>query len=311
MKRVVVILIVLLAVCVGVLYVGVSSVQSFSYSTKVGCTATGAIRILGYPFQKLKAWPGEKTNDSTFRFNEMSFTTGNGLLNEFPLTFSVNNFKTKGSLVVEEINADTARFFITAITTLSYNPIKRIEEYLNLQELKKNIDALLSALKKRFIDETIIYGISIEKTNVKDSTMIAVKKTMNHYPSVEEIYQAVDDIKEYIHKNGGKETSAPMLNIFKESETAYFTMIAVPTMGNVRPSEFFLLKQMLPGGFILSAQVTGGMKNITAGEEAIKQYVIDHRKTSPAIPFQLLVTDRRKETDTTKWVTRLYYPILY
>ena len=57
MKRVVVILVALLAVCIAILYVGVSSVQSFSYSTKVGCTATGAVRILGDEFQKSKAWP--------------------------------------------------------------------------------------------------------------------------------------------------------------------------------------------------------------------------------------------------------------
>jgi hypothetical protein len=29
-----------------------------------------------------------------------------------------------------------------------------------------------------------------------------------------------------------------------------------------------------------------------------------------AMPFQLLVTDRSKEKDSTNWITQLYYPVM-
>jgi hypothetical protein len=38
--------------------------------------------------------------------------------------------------------------------------------------------------------------------------------------------------------------------------------------------------------------------------------VQDHQRVAPAIPFQSLVTDRTKQPDTSKWVTRLYWPIM-
>jgi hypothetical protein len=65
---------------------------------------------------------------------------------------------------------------------------------------------------------------------------------------------------------------------------------------------------MIPGK-ILVTEVKGG--NYTTGE-ALKQldiYLDDNHLSSPAIPFESLVTDRSQETDTAKWVTKIYYPI--
>jgi len=66
----------------------------------------------------------------------------------------------------------------------------------------------------------------------------------------------------------------------------------------------------LKGGFILEGEVKNGPYTIDAAMEQLEVYRADHQYTSPAIPYQLLVTDRLKETDTSKWITKLYYPIL-
>ena len=34
----------------------------------------------------------------------------------------------------------------------------------------------------------------------------------------------------------------------------------------------------------------------------------DNALSSPAIPFESLVTNRMQEPDTSKWVTKIYYP---
>jgi hypothetical protein len=62
-------------------------------------------------------------------------------------------------------------------------------------------------------------------------------------------------------------------------------------------------------GNILEAEVRGGEAAVQNGIEELENYKEDHEKTSPAIPFQLLVSDRSKEPDTAKWITRLYYPV--
>ena len=62
-------------------------------------------------------------------------------------------------------------------------------------------------------------------------------------------------------------------------------------------------------GNILEAKVVGGPATIEKGEIAMKNFAKDYGKVSPAIPFQLLVTDRNKEQDTSKWITYLKYPV--
>jgi hypothetical protein len=58
----------------------------------------------------------------------------------------------------------------------------------------------------------------------------------------------------------------------------------------------------------LKTGVTGGPLTIKKAHEAIDEYMKDHILSQPAIPFEILVTDRSKETDTSKWKTTIFYP---
>ena len=102
-----------------------------------------------------------------------------------------------------------------------------------------------------------------------------------------------------------------MLNVFEEGPNQFLVMVAVPTKTLVNGNETFLQKRMLANGFILVSEVQGGNAAIQRAEAAMKQYATDHQKSSPAIPFQMLLTDRRAEPDSAKWKTRLYYPVMY
>ena len=46
-------------------------------------------------------------------------------------------------------------------------------------------------MKKYFGDSAKVYGMAIKKDKVKDSTMISLKKTFDHYPTTEEIYDMI------------------------------------------------------------------------------------------------------------------------
>jgi hypothetical protein len=64
-------------------------------------------------------------------------------------------------------------------------------------------------------------------------------------------------------------------------------------------------------GNILMAKVCGGEASIVNAQTELNHYVSDWQKIAPAIPYQSLVTNRLTITDTTKWITELYYPVLY
>lgn len=308
MKRIVAALLIPLVTIGLYLYAGLSTKQSFTKSVAIGCTDAGALRTLLNDKNSNKVWPGEKVNDTTYRFEQLQYSIGNAFINTIPLHLNTGE---TGELIVEKTSADSSRFIIQMNILLPMNPVARIKKYLELKETIKKIDLLLQTLKEKFKGEEIVYGINIQINRVTDSVMISTRKLMDHYPTVQEIYQMIEDIRSYIKTNAGEELNAPMLNVFKEGANQYLVMVAVPTKTPVTGNETYLQKHMLPNGFILVSDITGGNFTIQQSEKAMYQYVMDHQKSSPAIPFQMLITDRRNETDTTKWKTRLYYPVMY
>ena len=71
------------------------------------------------------------------------------------------------------------------------------------------------------------------------------------------------------------------------------------------------MQRTMPGrNVILFTQVKGGNGIATWALEQIKNYADDHHLKTPAIPYFSLVTDRRKEADTSKWITDIYYTVM-
>ena len=61
---------------------------------------------------------------------------------------------------------------------------------------------------------------------------------------------------------------------------------------------------------LLMAEVCGGDWTVSQAIGQLQLFIKDYRMESVAPSFETLVTDRSKEPDTTKWVTRIYFPVL-
>jgi hypothetical protein len=70
------------------------------------------------------------------------------------------------------------------------------------------------------------------------------------------------------------------------------------------------VKEMLKNGNILVTEVTGGKNTIEYALKQIEKYISDYQRSIVAIPFQSLETDRLTVTDSTKWITKIYYPVI-
>ena len=86
-------------------------------------------------------------------------------------------------------------------------------------------------------------------------------------------------------------------------------MVAIPVNKKIGNEGDIVYKRMVPGN-ILVAKVRGGRHTIESAFAEMETYVKDHELIPPAIPFESLETDRLNEPDTTKWITRIYFPIL-
>jgi hypothetical protein len=100
-----------------------------------------------------------------------------------------------------------------------------------------------------------------------------------------------------------------MLNVAKIDGKRFRIMVAIPVNKALQDNDPFAFKRMVPGN-ILVTTVKGGRYTIEKAFAEMELYIKDNELTPPAIPFESMVTDRSKEPDTSKWVTRIYYPIL-
>ena len=100
----------------------------------------------------------------------------------------------------------------------------------------------------------------------------------------------------------------PFAIYYSESNTNFEFDAAIPVEkkgkadGMVKPGEF------MEGNAVL-AYFYGDYSNTPLAHEAIDKYIKDHNKKIAGPPWESYETDPMVEKDTSKWLTKVYYPI--
>lgn len=255
-----------------------------------------------------KWFPGTKVNDSVYTYYESPITIHKVLMNGFKATM-VN----KGVEVdldfsfMADYNAKTS-FTLNTVMKITYNPLLRFKQFLSLNSVENDCKRLLYQMQDYFSDVKKVYGFPIEMQKVPNSSYVSTKQTYDHEPTTDEIYALIDEVNEFIDGVEVKIMNYPILNVFKEDSSSYTAMVAVATERDIPSIGKFMLKNMMLGNIVV-CEVIGDKNVIRECNEAVKNYVQDHRKTSPAISFERLITNRRTVQDSTKWRTTINYPV--
>jgi hypothetical protein len=255
-----------------------------------------------------KWFPGTKVNDSVYTYYESPITIHKVLMKGFKATM-VN----KGVEVdldfsfMADYNAKTS-FTLNTVMKITYNPLLRFKQFLSLNSVENDCKRLLYQMQDYFSDVKKVYGFPIEMQKVPNSSYVSTKQTYDHEPTTDEIYALIDEVNEFIDGVEVKIMNYPILNVFKEDSSSYTAMVAVATERDIPSNGKFMLKNMMLGNIVV-CEVIGDKNVIRECNEAVKNYVQDHRKTSPAISFERLITNRRTVQDSTKWRTTINYPV--
>jgi hypothetical protein len=294
----------LIAVAVFTVYLILPSQKLGKETYASSCTPSAVDRLILDRTKWNRWWPGNIEDSSISTYKDYKYRIDQIQVDGFAATVYNNDDSAKLLLQVSPTGTDSTVF--TWYTEVITTPFASI---LSSKPIVLNIDSFINAVNSFFNNDKNIYGLDISMQKVKDSSLISIKSEFGHYPFTEEVYALVESLEQYIKQHQGLATGAPMLNVYQEGPT-YFTMVAIPTERDLPSEEKFQLKKMVLGN-ILKAEVKGGIATIRNAEEQLDNYVKDHRKASPAIPYQSLVTNRLQEQDTAKWITYLYYPVFY
>lgn len=305
MKKTLIGLILLIAVALISVYLLIPGRLKIEATISLPVALPGVSRTLTDENNWKKLWPGE----TPFNYNKQTYSIRIKISSVFDIDIYSDKDTVNSRMEFVSIGNDMMTIGWHAEQITSSNPFTRFSQYRHAKVTEKNMGEILKAMKA-FLEKTKnIYGVEIKETLVTDSVLISIRRSFEHYPNVREIDAMIQDLRKYIIQNNGIEKNLPMLNVQKLDSSHYEAMSAIPVDKALPRTPEFAPKFLLKGGNILEAQVQGGLYTIETSLQEIENYRSDYKYNSPAIPYQLLVTDRLKETDTTKWITKLYYPV--
>lgn len=276
---------------------------------------SGVLRVLADESKWPQWWPDDKRTtqerNDIFYYNNFYYQFNKAFLNTIKVSIENRQSQNSSSISVIPLNMDSVALEWKCVLHTGFNPIQKITAYIKARNIKRNMADILNHLASFVGDVKNIYGFSVRYTTLKDTVLVATKTVTQNYPSTKVIYSLVNKLKEYIASEGAKEVNYPMLNVYTKDSVTYQTMVGIPTNRELEGSGDIFNRHLVPmKNKILTTDVQGGPAAVAKGYNAIINYMNDHQLSAPVIPFAYLVTDRSKEPDTTKWMTRIYYPII-
>ncbi len=251
---------------------------------------------------------GKEISKIQYNYNNYLYTINRKVPEGFHITVENKSIRANSFLQIISINPDSVVLIWKGEMTGSANLFKKISNYWNAKKIKSNMSEVVQSAKAFLENKEKIYGLHIVQEKVKDTLLISTKYFSNTFPSTEIMYNLIQKLRLYISSSGALETNHPMMNIIADGGI-YKMMIAIPINKLIAGNEEYFFKRMVAGN-ILVAEVLGGNYTINEALGKIKTYMDDKHLVSPAISFESLVTDRSKESDTAKWITRIYYPVI-
>lgn len=206
------------------------------------------------------------------------------------------------------LSADTVALEWQIDATLSINPFTRYKQYRQVKDLEKTAPEILNSLQQLLHNREKVYGIKLQRILNGERSLLVLDSTLNYRPGIAEVYKYIAQLRKEITQQGANEINHPMLHISETTEGKYFMMVAVQTDKKTDRRGQMYYKHTYPG-YTLVTQVTGGPGAIEQAISKMQLYISDYQVVSPAIAYAEMITDRSKESDTSKWLSRVYYPV--
>jgi hypothetical protein len=248
--------------------------------------------------------------DSSFTYNGFDLSISRIIFNGNVIRVSSDDIDVQSNLIPLEIALDSSSLYWVADIKASADPLTRIKQYNAAKKLKTSMSALLGAMKIYLEHPSNMYGVEIKEIQLKDSVLISTRTASSTEPGVTDVYLQVKKLQDYAAANKVTVTNSPMLHVQKKDPTHYEFMVGLPIDKRIPETKDIRIKAMPYNGNMLTAEIKGGPGNIKNGLRLMDVYKEDSKRTSPAIPFELMITNRAAEPDTAKWVTKLYYPVM-
>jgi hypothetical protein len=306
-----------LIIAIFAVYIIIPQQLNLTKTVRIKCTPEATNRNLINQSNWHTWWPSNESiqthnsqNDShTFSYNDYTYEPKQKMFNAVGIVIRSDELILDSKLTLVPLKKDSVVLQWQSHVSSGYNPVIRIQRYRQATIIKHSMADILGKFKNYLEKEENVYGIDVQKTTVKDTLLLVTQQVFDSLPSTQNVYSLINKLTASIQQQGAQETGFPMLNIRKKNNMHFEAMVAIPVNKEIKAAQKnMVMKRMVPGK-ILVAEVRGGLATTMNALTQMEKYLSDHHLESPAIPFYSLITNRLTEPDTTKWITRINYPV--
>ena len=262
----------------------------------------------------IQKWWGDSSlaplpvSNNEFAANGFNYHFKPQMYNGAEVTISKGNTTWPSVMSIASIVQDSSLVEWKAEWPSTLNPLQRLQHYWQARQVKQQMGAVMQRFTAFMNRKENVYGLNIVKAKVADTIILTQKRVLKHFPTPDVYYGMIQELEQYLTTKGVQATNYPMLNISALNSEEIGVMVGIPINKDVAEKAPFQIKRMIPGN-ILVAEVTGGTNTVENALYEMQNYVQENGLLPPALPYQQLVTNRLAVQDTTKWVTKLYFPV--
>ena len=311
MKRWFWLLLIFIVVALAAVYIAIPSTVVATAAIKVQVADKSIIRIINNKSMQLwfAADSATTENNNSFNYQGYQFALEKKNINAITINVQKDDDAWQSELLIIPTNVDATLIKWNATLAESINPFKKISAYIKAKKLEKTLEELTRNFAAYTSETANSYNIHIVQIHLKDSVLLAKKFETKGYPQADAVYNQITNLKTYIAANNARAEDYPMLHVTTTDSINYQCMVGVAINKTINENDEFKIKRMPYGGYMLTTKIVGGNNAIKQGFKNLESYIYDYNRRVPAIPFQLLVTDRSAVSDTSQWTTILYYPV--
>lgn len=306
-------IVVLIMVATGGIYLLIPKKVVVGYTITANTNDKWAYRYLMHETDWKHWWPYDSVhhtvNDTAYHYNENWFHIDSLYYNALNVKIAGSGDTVNSRMFIIPVKFNEVQVTWRCNLETGNNPVSRWKQYRRSVAIKNSMRGILETYRQWLNVPENIYGFSITPGKIIDSLLVATRASFSSYPGPQMVDSVFQILRKHISKNGASITGYPMLNVINEGPGVFATQVALPVDKEIPETPAIKIKRMFRGNALVTKITGGGIHTIEHALDACEYFKQDNQRTSPAIPFQSLITDRVLQPDTTKWETIIYYPV--
>lgn len=195
------------------------------------------------------------------------------------------------------------------ITHLGWNPIAKFFGLTMEKMISPDFEKGLNDLKTICEAKTCCMKYKIEETTVKPFLFLSIRVTCTPATIGQKMGRCFGEIMAYMGKNGLKQTRPPIAFYHKYEGNIFDVEMGIPVDKAAKTKDKKIMFTEFKGGKSLVALYYGPYDNIGEAHKMMMHRVNEHGLKMNGACWEEYVTDPGTEKDSSKWLTKIYYPI--